>query len=90
VHSFNVPPDSQHENKKYYAVVKYNAGIVIAFGICLPFSPPFCALRSILVQMLLYFCPSGAPMAVIRFSAATCAVFCYHPATINLTTWQRL
>ncbi|EPF17691.1 hypothetical protein HMPREF0201_01671 [Cedecea davisae DSM 4568] len=42
------------------------------------------------MQLLLYFRSPCAPMTAIAHNAATRAVFCYHPATINLTTWQRL
>ena len=43
----------RHENKKYYAHIKYNAGFVIANGICPPITPQNGAAWVIVVQILL-------------------------------------
>jgi len=54
VHSFTSKAGSRHENEKYYAAAKYNAGFVIAAGICLLFLHHNGAERAIVVQILLF------------------------------------
>jgi hypothetical protein len=53
VHSFTVPPESPHKNKKDYAVVKFNTGFVIDDGVCTAFTPQYDATMAVLVQFLL-------------------------------------
>lgn len=54
VHSFTKERGLPHENKKYYASIKFNAGIVIDDEICPPIAPHFGAQGAILVQFLLF------------------------------------
>jgi hypothetical protein len=87
VHSFICRAGLRHENKKYYASVKYNAGFVIATGICPPIAPQNGAACGFLVQILLINPQRPRAARVTKGGekrpTAFRAVFCYHPATLT-------